>query len=121
MIRLSIKNDRVFFRDIYDHLVRLYDITESLRDLMGSVLDTYLSAINNRMNEIMKTLTIITTLFMPLSFLVGFFGMNFFIPDPPISRMGQRTCVLCGSVHHDFATDWHVRLDAPEKMDVKNR
>ena len=79
------KNDRVFFRDIYDHLVRLYDITESLRDLMGSVLDTYLSAINNRMNEIMKTLTIITTLFMPLSFLVGFFGMNFFVPDPPLA------------------------------------
>jgi len=80
------RNDRVFFRDIYDHLVRLYDITESLRDLMGSVLDTYLSAVNNRMNEVMKTLTIITTLFMPLSFLVGFFGMNFFIPDPPISN-----------------------------------
>lgn len=79
------RNDRVFFRDIYDHLVRLYDITESLRDLMGSVLDTYLSAVNNRMNEVMKTLTIITTLFMPLSFLVGFFGMNFFVPNPPIS------------------------------------
>jgi len=77
--------DRVFFRDIYDHLVRLYDITESLRDLMGSVLDTYLSAVNNRMNEVMKTLTIITTLFMPLSFMAGFFGMNFFIPEPPIT------------------------------------
>jgi len=76
--------DRVFFRDIYDHLVRLYDVTESLRDLMGSVLDTYLSAVNNRMNEVMKTLTIITTLFMPLSFMAGFFGMNFFIPEPPI-------------------------------------
>ena len=79
------KKERVFFRDIYDHLVRLYDITESLRDLMSSVLDTYLSAINNRMNEVMKTLTIITTLFMPLSFVVGFFGMNFFSTDIPFS------------------------------------
>jgi len=72
--------DRVYFRDVYDHLVRLHDISESLRDLVGGVLDTYLSVINNRMNEIMKTLTLITTLFMPVSFLVGFFGMNFFQP-----------------------------------------
>jgi magnesium transporter len=71
---------RVFFRDVYDHLVRLHDIVESLRDLVGSALDTYLSVVSNRMNEVMKTLTIITTLFMPLSFVVGFFGMNFFQP-----------------------------------------
>lgn len=75
--------DRIYFRDIYDHLVRLHDISESLRDLVGGVLDTYLSVINNRMNEIMKTLTLITTLFMPISFVVGFFGMNFF---QPVSR-----------------------------------
>jgi magnesium transporter len=72
--------DRIFFRDIYDHLVRLHDLNESLRDLVGGVLDTYLSVINNRMNEIMKTLTIITVLFMPLTFLTGYFGMNFFEP-----------------------------------------
>ncbi len=72
--------DRIYFRDIYDHLVRLHDISESLRDLVGGALDTYLSVINNRMNDIMKTLTVITTLFMPISFLVGFFGQNFFQP-----------------------------------------
>jgi magnesium transporter len=72
--------DRVYFRDVYDHLVRLHDITESIRDLVGGALDTYLSVINNRMNEIMKTLTIITTVFMPISFVTGFFGMNFFQP-----------------------------------------
>ena len=72
------RKDRVFFRDIYDHLVRLHDLNKSLRDLVGSVLDSYLSVTNNRMNEIMKTLTIITVLFMPLTFLTGFFGMNFF-------------------------------------------
>jgi magnesium transporter len=72
--------DRVLFRDVYDHLVRLNDINENMRDLLGSVIDTYLSVVNNRMNDIMKTLTIITTLFMPMSFIVSFFGMNFFQP-----------------------------------------
>jgi magnesium transporter len=74
------QKDRVFFRDIYDHLVRLHDLNESLRDLTGSVMDTYLSVVNNRMNEVMKTLTVITTIFMPLTFVTGFFGMNFFEP-----------------------------------------
>jgi magnesium transporter len=74
--------DRVFFRDIYDHLVRLHDLNETMRDLVGGAMDTYLSVVNNRMNEIMKTLTTITTLFMPLSFIVAIFGMNFFLPRP---------------------------------------
>ncbi len=75
--------DRVYFRDVYDHLVRLYDINESLRDLVTGALETYLSVINNRMNEIMKTLTVVTTLFMPLTFITGYFGMNFFGPVSP--------------------------------------
>jgi magnesium transporter len=74
------RKDRIFFRDIYDHLVRLHDLNETMRDLVGGALDSYLSVINNRMNEVMKTLTIITTLFMPLTFVTGFFGMNFFEP-----------------------------------------
>ena len=73
-------HDRIFFRDIYDHIVRLHDLNESLRDLVSGALDTYLSVMNNRMNEVMKTLTIITTVFMPISFITGFFGMNFFEP-----------------------------------------
>ncbi len=76
--------DRVYFRDVYDHLVRLHDITEGMRDLVGGALDTYLSVINNRLSDIMKALTIITTLFMPLAFLTGFFGMNFFQPTTPL-------------------------------------
>jgi magnesium transporter len=76
---------RVYFRDVYDHLVRLHDISESIRDLVGGALDTYLSVINNRMNEIMKTLTMITTLFMPISFIASFFGMNFFQPAAPLT------------------------------------
>ena len=73
-------HDRIFFRDIYDHIVRLHDLNESLRDLVSGALDTYLSVMNNRMNDVMKTLTIITTVFMPISFVTGFFGMNFFEP-----------------------------------------
>jgi magnesium transporter len=69
---------RVYFRDLYDHVVRIHDISESLRDLISGTLETYLSVISNRTNDIMKTLTIVTVMFMPMSFLVGFFGMNFF-------------------------------------------
>jgi len=69
---------QVYFRDVYDHLVRLYDLSENIRDLVGGSLDIYLSVINNRMNDIMKTLTVITVLFAPLTFITGFFGMNFF-------------------------------------------
>jgi magnesium transporter len=71
---------QVYFRDIYDHLVRLYSIAENIRDLVSDTMDTYLSVINNRLNEVMKTLTIITTFFMPITFITGFFGMNFFFP-----------------------------------------
>jgi magnesium transporter len=74
------RKDRVLFRDIYDHVVRLHDLNEGLRDLVGGTMDSYLSVINNRMNEIMKTLTIITVLFMPITFVTGFYGMNFFQP-----------------------------------------
>ena len=69
---------RVYFRDVYDHVVRIHDISESLRDLIAGTLETYLSVMSNRTNEIMKTLTLVTVMFMPMSFLVGFFGMNFF-------------------------------------------
>ncbi len=70
----------IFFRDVYDHLVRLYDITESLRDLLTGTLDIYLSVVNNRMNEVMKVLTVVSTILLPLTFITGFFGMNFFEP-----------------------------------------
>ena len=74
------EDSRLYFRDVYDHFHRLYEIIDSLRDLTGSTLEIYLSVVNNRMGNVMKTLTIITTLFMPISFLTGFFGMNFFQP-----------------------------------------
>ncbi len=69
---------KIYFRDVYDHLVRVHDLSESLRDLISGALDTYLSAISNRTNDIMKALTVVTVMFLPMSFLSGFFGMNFF-------------------------------------------
>ncbi len=67
----------LYFRDVYDHLVRIYDLIETSRDLLSGALDAYLSTISNRLNDIMKRLTLFTTVFMPISFLVGFGGMNF--------------------------------------------
>jgi magnesium transporter len=68
---------RYYFRDIYDHLVRIQDLADTLRDIITSGLDIYLNSISLRLNGIMKALTIVSTIFLPLSFLAGVFGMNF--------------------------------------------
>jgi magnesium transporter len=73
---------RIYFRDIYDHLVRVHDLSESIRDVVTGTLDTYLSATSNRLNEVMKALTLVSTIFLPLSFLAGVYGMNFeYLPE----------------------------------------
>jgi magnesium transporter len=66
-----------YFRDLYDHLIRLADLVDSYRDLLSSVMDTHLSTVSNRLNVVMKQLAIIATVFLPLSWLTGFFGQNF--------------------------------------------
>jgi magnesium transporter len=68
---------RFYLRDVYDHVIQVMDTTETYRDLLSGMLDIYLSSISNRMNEIMKVLTIISTIFIPLTFLAGIYGMNF--------------------------------------------
>ena len=71
-----------FFRDVYDHTIQVIDTIETYRDMIFSMHDTYLSAISNRMNEVMKVLTIIATIFIPLTFIAGVYGMNFeFMPE----------------------------------------
>jgi magnesium transporter len=67
----------IYYRDVYDHIVRQYETADSLRDLLTSTMDVYLSTVSNRLNDVMRRLTVIATLFMPLSFITGFFGMNF--------------------------------------------
>jgi magnesium transporter len=66
-----------YLRDLYDHLIRISDLIDSYRDLLSNAMDVYLSTVSNRLNEVMKQLTVIATVFLPLSFLTGFFGQNF--------------------------------------------
>lgn len=68
---------RIYLRDLYDHVVQGIDTVETFRDILASMLDVYLSSLTNRMNEIMKTLTIIATIFIPITFIASFYGMNF--------------------------------------------
>lgn len=68
---------RPYFRDVYDHTIHASEIIESFRDVVSGMIDIYLSSVSNRLNEVMKVLTIIATLFMPLTFLCGWYGMNF--------------------------------------------
>jgi len=68
---------RLFLRDVYDHSIHVLDTIDTLRELLVGMLDLYLSSSSNRMNEVMKVLTIIATLFMPLTFIAGVYGMNF--------------------------------------------
>ena len=73
---------RVYLRDVYDHTIQVIDALETCRDLVSGMLDIYLSSISNKMNEVMKTLTIIATIFIPLTFVAGLYGMNFeFMPE----------------------------------------
>jgi len=73
---------RVFLRDVYDHAFVVLDTIETYRDLSVSLMDVYLSAASNRLNEVMKTLTLVSTVFIPLTFIVGVYGMNFdFLPE----------------------------------------
>jgi magnesium transporter len=65
-----------YVRDLYDHLIRISDMVDSYRDLLSGSLDAYMSMVSNRLNDVMKQLTIIATVFLPLSFLTGFFGQN---------------------------------------------
>ena len=72
----------LFFRDIYDHTIQIIDTIESFRDILSGMLDIYLSTLSNKMNEVMKVLTIIATIFIPITFVAGIYGMNFkFMPE----------------------------------------
>jgi magnesium transporter len=71
-----------YVRDVYDHTIQVIDTVETFRDILSSMLDLYLSSVSNRMNEVMKVLTIIATIFIPLTFIAGIYGMNFdYMPE----------------------------------------
>ncbi len=69
--------DERYFRDIYDHLIRISDLIDTYRDLLTSSMDVFLSTVSNRLNVVMKQLAVIATIFLPLTFITGFFGQNF--------------------------------------------
>jgi len=72
----------IYFRDVYDHTIQVIDTIEALRDMISGILDIYLTSVSNRMNEVMKVLTIIATIFIPITFIAGVYGMNFeFMPE----------------------------------------
>ena len=71
------EEDERYFRDVYDHLIRISDLIDTYRDLLTGAMDVYLSTVSNRLNVVMKQLAIIATIFLPLAFITGFFGQNF--------------------------------------------
>jgi magnesium transporter len=75
--RLITSDEMIYYRNVYDHLVRMTDLADSYRDIVAGLLDAYLSVTSNNLNRVMKVLTIISTIFLPLSVITGFFGMNF--------------------------------------------
>lgn len=76
------KPTRLYLRDVYDHTIQVMDTVETFREMVGGMLDIYLTSLSNRMNEIMKVLTIVATIFIPLTFLSGIYGMNFkYMPE----------------------------------------
>jgi len=80
--RLIKKSTVIYLRDVYDHTIQIIDTVETLRDMVSGMLEIYLSSISNRLNEVMKVLTIIATIFIPLTFIVGIYGMNFrYMPE----------------------------------------
>jgi magnesium transporter len=79
---LIMDSTKIYLRDVYDHTIQVIDAVETFRDMLSGMLDIYLSSISNRMNQIMKVLTIIATIFIPLTFIVGIYGMNFkYMPE----------------------------------------
>jgi magnesium transporter len=101
-IQLQQQDLTLYYRDVYDHIVRQYETVDSLRDLLGSAMDVYLSTVSNRLNQTTKALTVIASLFLPLSFLTGFYGMNFSylvsILETPYAAFSVGVATMLGAV-----------------------
>jgi magnesium transporter len=103
---------KVFLRDVYDHAVRIIDTVEVLRDVTSGMIDLYLSNVSYRTNEVMKTLTVIASIFIPLTFIAGLYGMNFaFMPELEVrwgypALLGVMAVVAFGMVWHFKRRGW---------------
>jgi magnesium transporter len=108
---------KVYLRDCYDHTIQLVEVNETLRELTSGLLDVYLSAMANRTNEVMKVLTVVTTVFIPLTFIAGVYGMNF--PNMPEMKWehgyftiwGVMILVASGLLGYFIRRGWLQRLD----------
>ena len=81
-LNLISEKTTIFYRDVYDHTIQVIDTIETCRDIVSGMMDLFLSSVSNRMNEVMKMLTVIATIFIPLTFIAGIYGMNFeFMPE----------------------------------------
>lgn len=99
-----------YFADVHDHLIRTFEILDSYRDLMSSLLDVYLTTVSNRQNEIMKQLALISTIFLPITFITGIFGQNFGqSPQITFDKGYNFWIVLCVMVIISFAQIWYFR------------
>ncbi|MBX7247404.1 MAG: magnesium/cobalt transporter CorA [Candidatus Sumerlaeaceae bacterium] len=93
------QDTRAYLRDVYDHCIQIIDLMETYRELSSNLMDVYLSSMSNRLNEVMKVLTIITTIFIPLTFIAGVYGMNFHTESSPWNmpelahRYGYPICI----------------------------
>jgi len=81
-LKLISEKTVIFYRDVYDHTIQVIDTIETCRDIVSGMMDLFLSSVSNRMNEVMKRLTVFATIFMPLTFIAGIYGMNFeYMPE----------------------------------------
>ena len=95
------RSTQLYLRDVYDHTVQVLETIEGYRDMVSGMLDIYLSSVSNKLNEVMKVLTIIATIFIPITFLTGVFGMNFKdmpVLDLPFAFPGSLILMGCVAV-----------------------
>jgi len=103
---------QIFYRDIYDHLVRIEDLNQTNRDSADNALTTYLSSVANRQNETMRVLSIVATIFLPLALLAGIYGMNFeYMPELKVAWgyfavLGFMGAVIAGAIWWFWARRW---------------
>jgi magnesium transporter len=102
----------MYIRDLYDHTIQIIDTVETLRDILSGMLDIYLSSISNRLNEVMKVLTIISTIFIPLTFIAGVYGMNF-VDMPELKTwwgypavLTLMTCIAGAMIYYFYKKKW---------------
>ena len=109
---LMSENVRIHLRDTHDHIVQLAEAVEQARELVNGLMNTYLTVVSNRMNEVMKTLTIVASIFVPLTFMAGIYGMNFTnMPELEVNwayplLLGAMTLVAIGMVAYFWRKGW---------------